>query len=26
MKTVGSYGVPITIGGSTAAALYNTNK
>ena len=26
MKTVGSYGVPITIGGSTAATLYNTNK
>ena len=26
MKTVGSYGVPITVGGSAAATLYNTNK
>ena len=26
MKTVGSYGIPITVGGSTAATLYNTNK
>ena len=26
MKTVGNYGIPITIGGSTAATLYNTNK
>ena len=26
MKTVGNYGVPIIVGGSTAATLYNTNK
>jgi len=26
MKTVGSYGVPITVGGTTAATLHNKSK